>query len=251
MSIREQRRLIRNLLDDSSVTNAPTAYYALYHDAARSALVARASEDGRPLGFVGRFQTGHDLFRPLVTMVCRNPDLAADLMSEILTPGRPYIFFANLNQLPVLGQNFQIENQKMLHIFYLDQKRFQPSVNVLVIEKEAANGSPRYEIHSGGRQAVSGVNWISPGFAEIYVHTEPLARKRGWGRSVASACTEHILHDARQPLYLVEKGNEDSLALAQLLGYVDSGARQLYADVVYLGHPAQQNVEIEESEEAW
>ncbi len=239
MSIREQRQIARQLLDDSSPTDAPTAYYGLYHDPARSILATRANGDGRALGFVGRFQTGYDLFRPLVTLRCRTPEVAADLLAEVLVVGRPYILFANLNQLPMIGGSFQVENQRMLHIFYLDSPRFRPVINVMVVEKTTPDGKPRYEINSGGLQAVAGVNWVSPGFAELYVYTEPLARQRGWGRSVAAACVEHLLRDGRLPIYLVEKSNVESMELAQALGFVDSGARQLYADVIYTGHPAR------------
>ncbi len=248
MSIREQRQIIRRMLDNTSVIDAPTAYYALYHDPKRSTLATRVGKDGRPLGFAGRFQTGYDLFRPLVTMRCRSAEVAADLLAEILTPGRPYIFFANLNQLPLVGGSFQIENQRILHIYYLNNPRFKAPVNVMVIERPTEDGKPRFEIRSGGLQAVSGINWISPGFAELYVHTEPLARKRGWGRSVAAACTAHILRDGRLPLYLAETDNTASIRLAQSLGYVDSGARQLYAEVIYLGHPAPQRPPLESQE---
>ncbi len=246
MLIREQRQIIRRLLDESSVVDAPTAYYALYHDSARSALATRQDGDGRPLGFTGRFQTGHDLFRPLVTLRCRAPEVAADLLAELLTPGRPYIFFANVNQLPLVGGSLHIENRRILHIYYLESARFRPVINVMVVERTTEDGKPRCEIRSGGLQAVAGVNWVSPGFAEVYVHTEPLARKRGWGRSVVSACTERILRSGRLPLYLVETDNEESIQLAQSLGYVDSGARQLYADVVYQGHPARRHAPVEE-----
>ncbi len=250
MSIHDQRQIIRHLLDDSSVTDAPTAYYALYHEPARSSLVTRVNPDGQPAGFVGRFQTGHDLFRPLVTLHCRTPETAADLMADLLTPGRPYLLFANLNQLAHLGGSFQIAVQRFLHIYYLDSTHFQPKVNVMVVEKTIPDGLPRFEIRSGGLQATAGVNWLSPGFAEIYVHTEPLARQRGWGRSVVAACAEHILRNGRLPLYLVETDNEASIQLAQSLGFVDSGARQVYAEGVYLGHPAQRQMAVEEHDEA-
>ena len=46
---------------------------------------------------------GHQLFRPLITLDCRDAETAASLMAEALTPGRPYILFANLNQLPLVG----------------------------------------------------------------------------------------------------------------------------------------------------
>jgi hypothetical protein len=250
VSIHEQRQIVRHMLDDASIIDAPTAYYALYHDSSRSTIVSTVDRAGRPQGFVGRFQTGYDLFRPLVTMRCRTAEIAADLLAQVLTPGRPYIFFANLNQLPLIGGSFSSENQRILHIYYLDSTRFQPKVNVMVVEKTTEEGQPRFEIHSGGLQAVSGVNWISPGFAEVYVYTEPLARQRGWGRSVVAACTEHILRSGRLPLYLVETDNPDSILLAQSLGYVDSGARQIYADVIYLGHPGQQaQVRVEQNDQ--
>jgi predicted GNAT family acetyltransferase len=84
---------------------------------------------------------------------------------------------------------------------------------------------------------VAGVNWQSPAFAELYVHTDATVRQRGWGESVASVVTQAVLASGRTPLYLVESDNDPSRALAQKLGYVDTGARQVYADVVYLGHP--------------
>ena len=68
-SLREQRTLASKLLDASNPVDAPTAYYTLYHDQARSALFVRG-ERASVQGFVGRFQTGIDLFRPLVTLRC-------------------------------------------------------------------------------------------------------------------------------------------------------------------------------------
>ncbi len=99
------------------------------------------------------------------------------------------------------------------------------------------DGTPRCAIESSDLRAVAGVNWQSPAFAEIYVHTDAAARQRGWGESVVSAVTQAVLEGGRIPLYLVESDNEPSRALAEKLGYVDTGGRQVYADVVYLGHP--------------
>ncbi len=247
MLIHEARQIIsRYLLDDSSIVDAPTAYYALYHDARRSEVRVRLRPSGRADGFVGRFQTGHDLFRPLVTMRCRTADTAADLLAELLTPGRPYLFFASGNQLAYLGGSFALETQRVMHIYYLESKRFRPQINVMVVEKPTPGGLPRFEIHADGLAAVAGINWQSPGFAEVYVHTEPAARRRGWGQAVVTACTEYILRRGRLPLYLVEMDNEESLALAEAVGYVDSGAQQVYAEGVYLGHPARRPVSIKE-----
>lgn len=231
-SLREQRKLVATFIDSDSAADAPTAYYGLYHDPARSALFTRAQE-----GFVGRFQTGVDLFRPLVTMRCYRAEPAADLLSEALTAGRHYLFLANVNQLALVGGSLQLANERILSVYVLDSTRFQPTMNVLVLDKTAPDGTPRAEIHSGGLQAVAGVNWQSPGFAEVYVHTEAEARRRGWGRSVLSSITARILKNGRLPVYLVEPNNEASVSLAQGLGYVDTGARQVFADAIYLGHP--------------
>lgn len=236
-SIREQRAHITPMLDVNSAADAPTAYYALYHDPNRSALFVKDDGDGHPLGFAGRFQTGIDLFRPVIAMRCWQAEIAAQLLSEACVVGRPYLLFSNLNQLSLVGGSLQVTNERILSIYALDPARFTPVINVLVVNKRAPDGTPRAEIHSGGLQAAAGVNWQSPKFAEIYVHTEAEARQRGWGRSVAAACTEHVLSSGRTPLYLVEPNNEASVSLAQTLGYYDTGARQVFAEAVYTGHP--------------
>jgi hypothetical protein len=238
-SIREQRAHIASLLDTDSAADAPTAYYALYHDPNRSALFVKDDEQGHTIGFAGRFQTGIDLFRPVLAMRCWQAEVAAELLVEACIVGRPYLLFSNLNQLALVGGSLQINNERILSIYELDPARFTPVVNVLVLNKTAPDGSPRAEIHSGGLQAVSGINWQSPKFAEIYVHTEAEARQRGWGRSVAAACTERVLGSGRTPLYLVEPNNEASISLAEGLGYYDTGARQVFAEAVYMGHPGK------------
>ncbi len=225
------------LLDDSSAADAPTAYYALFHPPERSAIFTQKDRSGRVTGFAGRFQTGIDLFRPLVTLRCADADCAADVLSRALLPGRPYIFFANANQLPLVGGSLRVENERILNIYQLDVSRFSPELNVLVQTRKTADGLPRCVISSNGLEAVAGLNWKSPAFAEIYVHVDARARQRGWGASVASAITQMVLAEGRVPLYLVESNNEPSLRLAESLGYVSTGARQVYADVAYMGHP--------------
>lgn len=238
-TIHDQRRLVRQLIDDASPSDAPTAYYALFHPADRSTLVTRADDEGRALGFAGRFRTGLDLFRPLVTLSCRGASVAADLLAETMQPGHPYILFANLNQLPFVGGSVRIVQEQVLNIYRLEIARFQPEINVLVQCSENGGDHPRCRIESGGYQAVAGLNWQSPAFAEIYVQTDPEVRQRGWGRSVVSAISEVVVRGGRVPIYLVERENVASRKLAESLGYVDTGARQVYADVVYEGHPAR------------
>ena len=102
-TLREQRVLITPLVDTTSPADAPTAYYALYHDPNRSTLFTKLGGDGKAIGFVGRFQTGLDLFRPVITMRRPQPEIAADLLAEALVVGRPYILFSSADQLPMIG----------------------------------------------------------------------------------------------------------------------------------------------------
>ncbi len=236
-TLRQQRHLIGTLLDTTSPADAPTAYYALYHDPSRSTLFVKLNAEGKAVGFVGRFQTGVDLFRPVVSMRCWQPEIAAELLAQALVVGRPYILFSNLNQLAIAGGSLQVSNERILSLYALETSRFKPMINVLVVHKIGPDGTPRAEIDSNGVRAVSGINWQSPGYAEIYAHVDPEARQRGWGQSVAAACTERVLSSGRLPIYLVEPTNEPSVRLAESLGYRDTGARQVFAEVVYLGHP--------------
>ncbi len=238
MTLHEQRQLIQRLIEDNSIVDAPTAYYALYYDPNRSQIAVSLRTSGRPQGFAGRFQTGQDLFRPLVTLRCNTAEVAADLLAQLLIVGRPYLFFVNARQFSYLGGSVEVHSQRLLHIYYLDSRYFRPTINVLVRELLSPDGLPRYEINNGEHRAVAGLNWQSPGFAEVYVQVDPPVRKRGWGQAVVTACTEYVVRSGRQPLYLVEPENEDSLRLAGAVGYVDSGARQIYAEGTYLGHPA-------------
>jgi ribosomal protein S18 acetylase RimI-like enzyme len=235
MTLSLERKRIRELVDDSDIKDAPSAYYALFHDPQKSDLHTAVNGDGKTVGFVGSFQTGQDLFRRLVTMKCQQVDVAKELLAETLVVGRHYLFFANLSQLQVLDGNLQLENERILEIYRLETIRFQPEINVMVVHKQAPNGTPRCEINSSGYGAVAGVNWMSPGFAEIYVQVDEATRGRGWGKSVVSALTETLLRMGRTPLYLVESNNVASRQLAEGVGFVNTGSRQVFADAIYNG----------------
>lgn len=237
-SLREQRSLASTLLDASNPVDAPTAYYALYHDQARSALFVRG-ERPNVRGFVGRFQTGMDLFRPLVTLRCQDATTAADLLAEALVVERPYILFCLMNQYILVGGSLDISNERILSIYTLDRAHFKAEINVLVTLGKTPQGAPRARIESNQQRAVAGVNWQSPGFAEVYVDVDPQVRQKGWGRSVLVACCEQVLAGGRQPIYLVEPSNAASVRLAESAGFVDTGARQVVADAIYKGHPAR------------
>lgn len=75
--------------------------------------------------------------------------------------------------------------------------------------------------------AMSGTNWRSPNFAEVFVYVHPRGRGRGWGRSVVSACTSALLEERLRPVYIVDEENEASIHIAEGLGYVDTGIREV------------------------
>lgn len=238
MTVLEARKQIRHLFDDSDPSESPTAYYALFHAAAKSALFTAPTESGRVNGFVGRFQTGVDLFRPLITLKCPNPHVAADLLSQALVIGRPYILFAGLNQLAMVGGSLHIENQRIQRIYTIDPTRFRRELNILVEHKTAHDGTPRCEMKSGGQTvATAGISWKSPAFAEIYLQVDAIGRQKGWGKSVLAALTETLLKMGVRAIYLVDNNDSNAREMVESLGYVDTGSRQVYADTVYQGNP--------------
>ncbi len=226
-SLKEQRRAIRPLLSPIDPADALTAYYALYHDPRRTRLTLHRTEAGAIDGFLAECMTGFDLFRPLVVLRARSDSTLRWLLGEGLTPGRPYYLIVPLLSAPILKEVLDISQPITAHIYRLDPARFQPIINVLVIQSRGADGSPRFEIRSRGKvMAAAGTNWRSPRFAEIYVYTEPEARGRGWAKSVASACTAALLKERLRPLYMVEDDNVASIRVAEGLGYQDTGTRQ-------------------------
>ena len=78
--------------------------------------------------------------------------------------------------------------------------------------------------------AMSGTNWRSPEFAEVFVYVHPQGRGRGWGRSVVSACTALLLEERLRPLYIVDEGNDSSIRIAEALGYIDTGLREFVGE---------------------
>ncbi|MFP4322804.1 MAG: GNAT family N-acetyltransferase [Anaerolineales bacterium] len=240
-SIPRARGQIRTLLDDTAPAEAPTTYYALFHPAAKSQLYVAQAGGGKLAGFLAICQTGMDLFRPLVTLICQTPEVAADLMAEALVVGRPYIFFAPINQLPMVGGSLHIERQTIFQVYVINSARFQPEVNVLVRASRTPEGTPRCEMRDGERSvAQAGVNWQSPAFAEVYVRTESAARGRGLGKNVVSCVVGALLKEGIRAVYLAETSNEASHQLAQSVGFIDTGSRQVYGEAVYTGHPTRE-----------
>jgi GNAT superfamily N-acetyltransferase len=230
----ERLRLkVRLVLDLSAPADALAAYYALYYDPTRTRLYVHEDASDHVDGFVAVCQTGQRLFQP--TVVLRTPDarVAVELLRQALAPGRPYYLVTTPDLREPVEKVLDVEQPEVNRIYRLDLVRFQPLINVLVVAEQGLGGRPRFVIRSQGEIASeAGVNWHSPHFAEVFVRTMPAAQGRGWGRAVLSACTRWVIRSARQPLYIVGERNDSSIALAERVGYVDTGAREFAGDGV-------------------
>ncbi|MFN3762937.1 MAG: GNAT family N-acetyltransferase [Anaerolineae bacterium] len=228
--LEELRRKVRTMLDLSAPRDGLAAYYVLYYDPVRTRLWV-AERGPRVEGFLAICQTGWDLFRPLSILRARRIDVAHALLRRGLSSGglhRPYYLVTTPDMLGVAEEALVVERVSLNRIYYLDLRRYSPEINVLVTPAQAANGSPRFVIRSREAQIVAeaGINWQSPHFAEVYVHTAPEAQRRGWGKAVLDACITWILRSGAIPLYVVAEGNDASARLAESAGFVDSGARE-------------------------
>jgi GNAT superfamily N-acetyltransferase len=207
--------------------DALAVYYALYHDPGRTQLWLHSGGDEGVDGLVAVCQTGFHLFQPTVVLRARDAGVAVTLLRHALYPGRPYYAVTTPTLEPALRALLRLEQEQLNWVYRFDPRRHQPEINVLVQPARAADGSPRFVIRSQGQVAAeAGVNWRSPHFAEVYVHTQPQARGRGWGKAVVAACATTLIQSGVQPLYMASEGNTASFGLAQAVGFVDSGARE-------------------------
>jgi GNAT superfamily N-acetyltransferase len=228
-----RRARVEPLLDLHAPVDAIYAYYALFHDAERTALHVHENAQGAVDGFAAVCRTGQQLFVPTVAL--RTPDVRAarELLREALVPGRPYVVLTTPDLRDVVEEVVHVERARLHHLYRLDLGRFRPLVNVLVVRETSPGGTPRFLIRAQGEVvAQAGLNWQSPYFAELFVRTEPPARGRGWGRAVATACTTWILRAGKHPLYVVDRENSAGVGLARAMGYVDTGAREFAAEGV-------------------
>lgn len=231
MNLSEKRRAIRHLLDENRPADAPAAYYAFYHPDHKTQLVTYPADSPRASSYVALSRTGIDLFRPLVTLRLRPEALAesAELIHSALRPGAPVILRAPAAYLPLLHALFDVQSETPLRLYALDHHRYQPIINVLVTRATTPDGLPRFVIQrpeEAGAVAAADVNWQSPRFAEIAVQTQLNHRRQGWGRSVVAALCQYLLDSGRTPLYTAAEGNEASIALAESVGFVDTGERE-------------------------
>jgi GNAT superfamily N-acetyltransferase len=226
-ALNRKRRTIRHLLSPGDPADALASYYALWHDPRRTRLTLHQPAEGEVDGFCAVCQTGVDLFRPLVTLRAPDEGTVAGLLHAALEPNRSYQVIVPVTLASSVRACLEVTRSTLVHVYRLDPSRFQPVVNVLVQQVTAADIPPRFQIESQGQvMAMSGTNWRSPTFAEVFVYVHPRGRGRGWGRSVVSACTAALLEDRLRPLYMVEESNQASTHIAQALGYVDTGFRE-------------------------
>ena len=227
------RLKIRPLLHFSAPSDALFVYYAFYHDPRRTQLYVHGDTKGRADGFVAVCQTGQRLFQPTVVLRTPSTEAAVELLRQAIAPGRPYHLITTPDLRDAVAEVVDIEQPEVNHIYRLEPFHLQFSINVLVVAEQVLGGLPRFIIRSQGKIAAeSGASWYSPHFSELFVHTAPAARRRGWGRAVLAASTTWVVRSGRQPLYIVNETNEPGLALAKAVGYVDTGAREFAGEGV-------------------
>lgn len=129
--------------------------------------------------------------------------------------------------------HLEMTNPIRNRVYRFDPRQFQAEMNAMVVSKPGPDGHPRAEIRAGGHLAASaGINWRSPIFAEMYVHVLPEYQGRGWGASVVNSVVGDLLKARVTPLYNAGEDNGASQALAEHVGFVDTGAREVVAQGV-------------------
>ena len=231
MDLSDLRRAIRPLLSDRP-GDAVADYYAFHHPDERTGLVVYPPDAERPTGYLAFSRTGMDLFRPLVTLRLPIADLEASAAAirGAIMPETAVILFSPAQYGPLLHALFDVQTEETLRLYALSPRRFEPIINVLVVETTGPNGLPRFIVRSqadGEVIAAAGLNWQSPRYAEISVNTDLSHRRQGLGQSVVAAMAEYVLANGRIPLYLVSEQNTASIRLAESAGFRDTGHNKL------------------------
>ena len=221
------------LLDERSPADALAAYYAFHHPLERSEIFIHPPEADPADGFLVRARTGFDLFRPLVTYRARTEAAALALFQAGLPSNRPVYLTVPQALAAWANKHLAVTEAELHRVDRLDPARYRPEINILVVTSLGADGWPRCEIQgAGGAGAAAGINWQSPLFAEVFVYTAPAVRGRGWGRSVVNAVSGLILESGRTPLFIVAESNTASIALAESVGFLDTGLREYVGQAV-------------------
>ncbi len=226
------RAVIRPLLDQNSAADGMVSYYAFHHPDAKTRLFTLPIKEGRTQGYIAVSRTGYDLFRPFVTMRLPIQELAQSrqLINEALPPGAPIIAQVPVSYFPLMQALFHIESARTMELYVLDDGRFRPTINLMVTRSRAANGLPRFTIRNqeGELVTAAALNWQSPRFGEVSIHTKAGYRRQGWGEAVLAVMVEDLLKNGRLPLYVADEKNEASIILARKIGFVRHGAAFIF-----------------------
>jgi len=232
-SLEQLRLKARPLLHFSDPADALYVYYAFYHDPRRTQLYVHEDDAGHADGFVAVCQTGQRLFQPTVVLRAANGRAAVELLRQALLPGRPYYLITTPGMRTSAEKVVDVQQFELNRVYKLDLSGLQFSINVLVVAEQGLEGRPRFVIRSQGEIAAEAwISWYSAHFAGLFVNATPAARERGWGRAVLTACTTWVVRSARQPLHAVSEDDPSSIELAEEVGYVDTGARELVGEGV-------------------
>ncbi len=244
MNLTDQRKAIRRLLDETEPADAAAVYYAFHHPVKKTQITTYPLDSSSSTGFVCSAMTGLDLFRPLVSMRLPlerpgqelNYSNSLELIYNAVPIGASLIISTKSAYYPLISAVFDIEREERLRLLVLNPDSFSPIINVLVSGTISHNNLPRFVIRKNERNsdselaeiiASAGINWQSPSFAEIYVHTKNHFRRQGMGTSVGSYIVQAILESGRTPLYGVSFENDPSYQLARSVGFFDSGIEEI------------------------
>jgi len=228
VTLDDDRRAIAPLLRPHSPEDALAVYYALHHSDTRTRLAVHRDESGAADGFIAICQTGFDLFQPLVVLRAPTEYVATDLLRTALSAGRSYHILVPPRLAPAVLAELDVQKAAVCRVFEANRADFKPVINVLVTSSRGPDGAMRFAVRAADGRVVaeSGANWRTAEFAEMFVHVEFPARGRGLGRSVVSACTTYLLESGLRPLYVVDQEDVESVAIADALGFTDTGVRQ-------------------------
>lgn len=227
------RLKIRPMLSLSAATDALYAYYAFYHARERTELHVHEDADGHADGFAAVCQTSERLFQPTVVLRTPKVRVAVDLLHEALASGRPYYLITTPDLREPVSEVVDMPEPQTNLVYEIDLSRFEYTINVLVVAEEGIEDRPRFLVRSREEiVAEAGVAWLSPHFAAVYAQATPAAQERGLGQSTLATCTRWVVRSGRRPLAIVNAKERDAIALAEAIGYVDTGARDLAGDIV-------------------
>jgi hypothetical protein len=220
------RQQLASLLDPHSAADAMAAYYALSHPEDKVRLYGYASGSGEPRGFLAVAQTGLDLFRPLVVPFVATREIMVRLLRDACRPGQSIMLHLPADQVAWLDGEVEIHDQHDLELLRLEPSAYEPILNVLVVERQAPGGLPRYEIETAhGLHAAAGLNWQGSHFAEVYLDADDRGRGSGLTRSVLSALVGRLLGERLVALYRVEPSRISVKTEAFHVGFRPTGIK--------------------------